>query len=214
MIQMKSDSVPQLWMMFALPPILKDYKSQPASLLEYQLGYAGPKSLKSSLKAQGLISEIGLQVDQSSAATLVFVMFDLTLDGEKKLDTLTSTVFSYLQKVRAQTDGDVKHLYKTMQQMSQVTFEYQEAPDSVMDLVTALAGNMMSYAPSDVLSGDTVIDTMDSQLARQLLGMLSPDNVNLALASKGFEEKGSNRLNPYYGVHYAEKAIPQSWRKC
>lgn len=212
-IQLKSASVPQLWMMFPMPPMLKAYKAQPAAMLQYELAYAGPKSLKSLLKAKGLISDIGLQVDQSSATTLIFVMFDLTPDGTKKVDELTSTVFDYLAKIRAQSEADVKNVYQTMQQMSLVTFQYQEAPDSVMDLVTSLAGNMMSYAPADVLSGDTVIDEMDPKLVLQFFSKLSPDNVNLALASKEFNEKEANRLNPYYSAHYSETAIPEAWRK-
>jgi insulysin len=213
LIQLRSDSVPQLWMMFPLPPIQKAYKAQPASMLEYQLGYAGPKSLKSQLKSRGLISDLGLQVDQSSAATLVFVTFDLTSDGTKRVDELTSVVFKYLAKVRSQSAADVKSVYAAMQQMSRVTFDYQEAPDSVEDFVSNVAGNMMLFAPSDVLSGDTTIDEMDVDLVQQLLSKLTPDNVNLALASKDFEEKDSNQRNQYYNVKYAQNPIPEAWRK-
>jgi len=212
-IQMRSESVPQLWMMFPLPPILKEYKAQPAAMLQYQLGYAGPKSLKSVLKSKGLITDLNLQIDQTSAATLVFVMFDLTPLGTKRVDSLTSTFFNYLEEVRSLTEPNVKNIYQTLQKMSSVTFEYQEAPDSVMDLVSSLVGNMMSYAPSDVLSGDTVIDQMDSKLVQQLLAKLTPQNVNLALATKDFNEKTANRDNKYYSVHYAEKPIPDSWLK-
>lgn len=213
LIQLKSDSVPQLWMLFPLPPTRKAYQAQPASMLQYQLGYAGPKSLKSYLKSKGLISDLNLQIDQSDAATLFFVMFDLTPEGSKKVDTLTTDVFDYLKGVRAQTDSDIKHVYETMQKMSLVTFDYQEAPDSVMDLVSALAGNMMSYAPSDVLSGDTTIDHIDTGLVRQLMNQLTPENVNLAIASKDFNEKDSNRYEQYYKAKYAESEIPQTWQR-
>lgn len=212
-IQLRTESVPQLWMMFPLPPILAEYKAQPAAMLQYHLGYAGPKSLKSMLKSKGLITDLGLQVDQSSAATLIFVMFDLTPDGTKKADVLTSTVFDYLKGVRSQSEENVNNVYQSLQKMSLATFQYQEAPDSVMDLVSSLAGNMMSYAPSDVLSGDTVIDQVDSKLAQQLFAKLSPENVNLALATKEFNEQASNRRNQYYSVRYAENAIPESFRK-
>jgi len=213
LIQMRSDSKPQLWMMFPLPPMLKAYKSQPASMIEYALGYAGPKSLKSQLKSKGLISDIGMQVDQSSAATLVFITFDLTPDGSEKIEELSSVVFNYLKQVRSQTDANVNNVYQTLQKMSLVTFKYQEAPDSVQDLVSALAGNMMSYAPADVLSGDTTIDQLDSKLVQQLLKQLSPENVNMALATKGFNDKDANQANPYYKVKFAQNPIPESWRK-
>lgn len=212
-LQLRSDSVPQLWMMFPLPPVLKAYKSQPATFLEYQLGYAGPKSLKSTLKSKGLISDLNLQVDASAASTLVFVMFDLTHTGTKDVKQLTSLVFDYLQKVRLQSSDNVDEVYRAMQKMSLVTFDYQEAPDSVMDLVSALANNMMLYEPADVLAGDTTIDIMEPELVKQLMGKLSPSNVNLALATKDFEEVHANKRNKYYDVNYADSTIPEAWRK-
>lgn len=213
MIQTRTDSVPQLWMMFPLPPIKDAYKAQPASMLEYQLGYAGPKSLKSMLKSKGLISDLGMQVDQSAAATLVFVTFDLTPDGSKKVEELTSTVFAYLKKVRSLPDADLNSVYQTMQKMSMVSFEQQEFPDSIEDFVSAVASDMMSFAPADVLCGDTTIDEMNAKLVKELLGKFTPENVNLALASKDFDEKDSNKLNPYYKAKYAETAIPEAMRK-
>jgi insulysin len=211
-LQLRSDSVPQLWMMFPLPPVLKAYKAQPATFLEYQLGYAGPKSLKSTLKSKGLISDLNLQVDASAASTLVFVMFDLTHSGTKDVKLLTSLVFDYLHKVRLQSSDTVDDVYRAMQKMSLVTFDYQEAPDSVMDLVSALANNMMLYDPADVLAGDTTIDVMEPALVAQLMSKLSPTNVNLALATKDFDEVGANKRNQYYSVHYADGMIPDAWR--
>lgn len=213
LIQLRTDSVPQIWMMFPLPPMLKEYKAQPASMLQYQLGYAGPKSLKTELKAKGLISDMGLQVDQNSASTLVFVTFDLTPNGTRKVDDLTSIVFKYLKKVRAQSQADIKNVYDSMRQMSLVTFDYQEAPDRVEDLVSALAGNMHTFQPSDVLSGDTTIDQLNVELVQQFLAKLTPENVNLAVASKNFDEKDANKQNQYYRVKYAENPIPASWKK-
>jgi len=213
LIQMGTDSVPQLWMMWPLPPTLRDYRAQPAEMIEYELGYAGPKSLKSHLKSAGLISNLGTQVDQSSATSLIFVTFDLTKDGEENVENITAIVFKYLKKLRAQKDADVNAKYKTMQQMSFVTFDYQEAPDSVQDFVSTAAGNLLAFEPSDVLAGDTTIDTIDSPLLQRLLAKMSPENVNLALASKQFNEKDSNRQNQYYRVKYQESAIPETWRK-
>merc|ERR1719498_2133791 len=140
-------------------------------------------------------------------------MFDLTPKGSKDISDFMTTVFQYLAKVRSLQKADVSEIYETMQKMSAVTFDYQEAPDSVMDLVTSLAGNMMSYAPADVLAGDTVIDEVDTKMVMQFFQQLSPDNCNLALATKDFDEKTANKNNQYYNVHYAEKPIPEAWRK-
>ena len=84
--------------------------------------------------------------------------------------------------------------------MAAVTSDFMEAPDSVTDSVCGLAGNMMSYAPADVFSGDFKIDELDTQLVQQAFKHLLPTNVNMALATKDFKEKEANkRIQCYSG---------------
>lgn len=212
-IQVPTQSKPRLWMMFPMPPTLHEYKSQPATLLSYYLGYAGPGSLKGQLKSHDLISDLGVQVDQSSAATMVFLMFDLTATGTKSVSELTSVVFDYLQKARAEDKSKLKQVYSSLQKMNAVTFDFQEAPDSVMESVSNFASSMQNYAPQDVLAGDTLIDTINVDLVSQLLQKLTPDNMNLAIASKDFDMQKANQYNKYYRVHYSEREIPQKMRQ-
>merc|ERR550514_600516 len=193
LIEIHTDSKPQLWMMFPMPPTTKDYRAQPTSMLTYAVGYAGPKSLKSRLKEKDLISDLQMQIDESSAATNIFVIFDLTPNGEKNVKDLTATVFDYFAKVRDREDHDLEKVYPTMQQMSTVTFAYQEAPDSVMDTVSSLAAAVSLYDPEDILAGATVIDKPDAALVDRLTKLFSPDNVNLALATHTFDEKQANQ---------------------
>jgi insulysin len=212
-IEFHSDSAPQLWMMFPMPPVQKSYKAQPASMLEYMVGYAGPKSLTSQLKSQGLVSKLGMQVDTTTAGTLVFVTFDLTPAGTKDPDAVTNVVFDYLAQVRGNTKEIIKGVYPTMKQMSLVTFDYQEAPDSVMDSVSSLAASLLTYDAADVLAGDFAIDQADYELVEKLAQSLSPSNVNLAISMKTFDEAHeANRFNKYYNVHYADKQISQTLR--
>jgi len=212
LIEFHTDSAPQLQFMWPMQPTLKNYKAQPSSMLSYVLGYAGPKSLKSELKARDLASDLGLQVDQSSAGTVVFLTLDLTPSGLKDVKGTTEVVFDYLQRVRTSAKEDLKTVYPSMQKMMAVTFDYMEQPDSVMDAVSGLAADSMSYDAADVLTGGTNIDQMDAVLVEDLTMQLSPDNVNLAMATKDFDEKRANRFNKYYKVHYAQNPIPESIR--
>jgi len=212
LLELSTDSKQRLWMMFPMPPTLKNYMSQPASMLEYFIGYAGPGSLKGQLKALDLASDIGIQVDQSAASTLFFVMFDLTPNGAKNPSEVTSVVFDYLQKVREQDSNQIQEIYSTMQKMSLVTFDYMEAPDSVMDTVSGLASSMRNYAPADVLSGDNTIDFLDMDLISHLVQGLTPDNVNLALSTHDFNSTRANHYNQYYRLHYLKRPIPTEMR--
>lgn len=213
MLRTHTDSVAQMWLTFNLPPTLREYRAQPASMLQYLLNYGGPGSLKSRLKAQGWVSDLELQVDQNSATTLLYMMFTLTPSGVNSTEAISSSVFAYLSQLRAGAAGAIRSIYPTMEQMSLVTFDYQEAPDSVMDMVSALAAAMSLYAPSDTLSGDTVVDQMDEKLVGDLVARLTPDSVNIVIATSDFDDKQANRVNEFYSMKYADHPIPERLMK-
>eukprot|EP00927_Polykrikos_kofoidii_P083673 TRINITY_DN8626_c0_g1_i1.p1 TRINITY_DN8626_c0_g1~~TRINITY_DN8626_c0_g1_i1.p1 ORF type:complete len:1027 (+),score=185.24 TRINITY_DN8626_c0_g1_i1:79-3159(+) len=214
-LELYTDAMPQLWMMFPMRPTLRDYKAQPASMLQYLLAYGGPKSLKSRLKAEGLVSNLGLQVDQTTAATLVFLTFDLTHAGAGDPDATSAVVFDYLAEVRRNSRTLVESIYPSMQQMARVTFDYQEAPSSVMDTVSGLAASLLSYNTADVLAGDFTIDRPDVSLLDDLLGALIPEKVTLAVATHGFKRDALQsstalRRNKYYDVTFSDEPIAAS----
>merc|ERR1719449_282921 len=105
-------------MMFPMEPTQKRYKAQAGSVIQYLLAYAGPKSLKSMLKEKNLISDLNLQVDQNSAATLVFLTLDLTPKGASDAKAVTDVVFNYFAHVRKEQREGLQKIYKSLQQMS------------------------------------------------------------------------------------------------
>jgi hypothetical protein len=78
--------------------------------------------LRSELKARGLVSDLGVQVDQSTAGTLLYLMLDLTPKSVKDKGTAaTNIVFDYLAKLRNDVAAEVKSIYPTLASMSLVT---------------------------------------------------------------------------------------------
>jgi secreted Zn-dependent insulinase-like peptidase len=209
LIEMQSEGSSVMWMMFPMEPTEKQYKAQPGSVVQYLLAYAGPKSLKSMLKEKNLISDLNLQVDQNSATTLVFLTLDLTPKGASDPRAITDVVFSYLGKVQEQRSNDLNKLYVSLQQMSAVTFDYQEAPDSVMDAVSDLAASVSNYAPQDILTGSTVIDDPDLKLVQHLRATLTPENCNIALATKNAKLSKPNKYEKWYRASYVQRPIPK-----
>eukprot|EP00927_Polykrikos_kofoidii_P083675 TRINITY_DN8626_c0_g2_i1.p1 TRINITY_DN8626_c0_g2~~TRINITY_DN8626_c0_g2_i1.p1 ORF type:complete len:1023 (+),score=157.64 TRINITY_DN8626_c0_g2_i1:85-3153(+) len=211
-LELYTDATPQLWMMFPMKPTLRDYKAQPAAIINYLLAYGGPKSLKSRLKEKGLVSNIGVELDRSSAATLVFLSFDLTHAGAVDPDTTCAIVFDYLAEIRQNSRSLVESIYPSMQQMARVTFDYQEAPSSVMDSVSGLAASLLSYDVADVLAGDLTIDSPDVSLLAHLLAGLIPEKVTLLVATRSFQSDGrhSLRRNKYYDVTFSDEPIAAS----
>mmetsp|Transcript_63689 Transcript_63689/g.136886 ORF Transcript_63689/g.136886 Transcript_63689/m.136886 type:complete len:1047 (+) Transcript_63689:167-3307(+) len=217
MIRLGTNSTPMLWMMFPLAPMLGLYREAPLQYLEYVLGYAGPKSLRSRLKNRGLITGLGLQADETSAATLFFLTFDLTPKGamENGVEEIGESTFEFLRLLHEEAGGDVPFVYDSLRRMSQVSFDYTEAPDSVMDAVSDLAQAATRYPPENILTGPNgVIDRADSALVRRLLATLSdPGAANLALATPAFNATSANRFEKYYGINYLQEGLPMQWFK-
>jgi insulysin len=213
LIRMGTDSTPTLWMMFPLPPTLNFYQESPTQYVEYVLGYAGPRSLRSRLKKGGWITDLNLQVDETSAATIVFIMYDLTPKGVEEMEEVSGSTLAFLRLLKEEHDGEVPGVYASLQQMSQVSFDYVEAPDSVMDAVSELAGSMAQFPPEDVLTGSNGrIERTNPDLVRGLLAALAdPRNMNLALATPGFNASSATRFEKYYDIHFEQERIPESW---
>jgi len=94
-----------------------------------------------------------------------------------------------------------------------VNFDFLEAPDDVMDAVSALASAMALYAPQDVLTASNgVVDHVDARRVQDLLtAMAEPRNVNIGLAAPGFNDSAAGHFEEYYGIHFDQKPIPQEW---
>lgn len=214
-VQIKANSVPQLWLMFPMAPTANRYTAQPVSVLEYLLGYEGKNSLRSKLLKAGLISELYVEIDESSAGTLAFIMYDLTPHGVSQQKAVHKLTFAYLKKLqtlRKQDQAGLDSIYETMKQMSAVSFDYQQSDGSLMDVVSALAEATQLYEPEDTLSGSVLIDKTDNDLVTTMIGYLTPDNVNAALATPDFQLNNTNAFNEYYDMHYINKEAPQWMR--
>jgi len=202
-------------MMFPMSPTLKLYKAAPTQYLEYALAYAGPNSLKSKLKKRGLATQLSVQVDETSAATLVFLMFELTPKGAEEQGTqeIADSAFAYLRLVKDEPTPSVEKVYSAIKHMSQISFDYTEAPDSIMDAVSDLASSMSQYPPEDILTGSNgVVDQVNTTLVEQLLAAVAdPTRMTMAVATKNFNTSTANEYEQYYGIHYRRAPMPKAW---
>lgn len=216
-IRMGTKSTPALWVMFPLKPTEKDYKAGAMSYLGYVLSYAGAGSLRSQLKKKGLITDMGMQMDETSAASLLFVMFQLSPKGSEEAGVreITSEVFSFLRLLRDEKEHELPKVYESIAQMSRVDFDYKEAPDSVMDSVSDLARSMAKFPASDVLTASNgLVDQTDPALVRSLLAQIAgPRSASIALATQNFNASEANSYEKYYDIHFHRGQIPVEWEK-
>jgi len=218
-IRFGTNSTPAMWVMFPMSPTMKSYKEGPMQYLEYMLGYAGPGSLKSTLKKKGLITDLGLQADETSAATLFFVMYDLTPAGatSEGVKEVAESTFKYFSLLKSMPSEEVSSVYASLQKMSQVNFDYSEAPGSVMDAVSDLAGSLSRFPAEDILSGSFgLIDRLNVSMVHSLIDGLAsqgPRGASIALAAPGAvtgAEKPTG-FEKYYNIHFHQAPIPSDW---
>mmetsp|Transcript_13990 Transcript_13990/g.30283 ORF Transcript_13990/g.30283 Transcript_13990/m.30283 type:complete len:969 (+) Transcript_13990:1-2907(+) len=207
LIRMGTSSAPQLWMMFSLPAVSKAYRAQPKSYLSYVLGYNGAHSLKSTLKKKDLATNVNFQIDDTSARTLLFVIFSLTPQGAQDENAVAAEFFRYINAVK-QSDVNMD-LYKSLQGYAAMDFDFREAQDSVMDTVSSLADSMTSFEPRDIIAGDTLVQEPNSTLVSQLLAGVTPTNMEMSLATQGFD--GGSLFDKWYNVKFDKKQIPAEW---
>lgn len=196
---------PELWLMMPAPPLKQRYKELAEAYVWNVLGYYGPGSLKALLLEEDLSQSYSYYAENSVAGSVVFVKFALTEKGARTPETVLEYFFAYVNAVR-QAGVNSKFL-DGVRQLRQVEFDYQERRASEVEFASALAENLPSYSPEDVLTGGFLIDKPDEGLVRQLLEALVPSNMNLALVSPNFNESAAAHHEPYYDFRYDEAPL-------
>mmetsp|Transcript_25433 Transcript_25433/g.46173 ORF Transcript_25433/g.46173 Transcript_25433/m.46173 type:complete len:1008 (+) Transcript_25433:55-3078(+) len=196
---------PQLWLQFPTVSLRGRYKEQADLYVNYALNHYGPGGLKALLKEKDLSLGYSAYFETTPAGSMFFVTFSLTENGAKNTDKVMKYFFAYMNSLRAQ--GVNKDILEKLQGMNQVSFDYQERSSSESDFVTSLAGALTSAPAEDVLTSGALLDKINLDLTREVLGGIAPDNMNVALVSPGFDEKTGKEHEQYYDFNYAEKAL-------
>jgi insulysin len=193
MLHMGTRGTAQLWTMFALPPTKPHYKAQPAAYLQYLFSDATEGSLRATLKAQNLANGVSSWTSDTSAAAMLWLVFDLTDEGVKNYPKVLEHLTAYTETVRAK--GVDMSVYTSLADLAKVHFDYQDPADSSMSQVSNLAASLTSYGPEDVLTSSYLITDPDAKVVAEFLDHLRTDQMNAALATPAFttpeEEKAA-----------------------
>jgi len=206
-------SPPQLWAMFPMDPTIADYKGQPAALLDYILDYAGPHALKKKLTEEGLVNDVSMWFDESSAKTIIYIIFGLSDDGLRNKDKVINEMLNYFDVIRKSSSSKKSDVLDSLAKMSDLSFKYMEQPDSIMDEISSWATSMPLYKPEDLLSAYSGVITGKnhelSDLHDRVLDALQGDNMNILLAKKGSVRR--DWFNKWYGIELSVDPIPKEW---
>jgi len=201
---------PSMWLHFPLPDLTADFRSQPLSYIDHVLGYRGVDSF-----ARVLADSLGLAHDSqtsyamNSAGTSLFFICSLTSRGTQHLEIVLDVFFSYLATLRRA--GVDKELYQTIADVAKLKWDWME-PAGAQDAASSLAEQMTRLPPQKLLTGDSLIERLNTNLVSSLLERLTPENMNVAYinpnASNTTLFKGQHvETLPYYDVLYTEREL-------
>ncbi|KAG8188554.1 hypothetical protein JTE90_007162 [Oedothorax gibbosus] len=198
---------------FPIPDLNHEYRSNPGSYLGHLIGHEGPGSLLSELKSRGWANTIVAGPEQGCRGFAFFIVdFQLTLEGIEHVDDIITLLFQYLAMLKE--EGPKEWISKECQKLTEMTFRFKdrERPQSY---VASLANRLFLYPMEEVLSGPYLIQDYKPELIKQLLNLLTPENIRIAVVGKKFEDICCE-TEKWYGTKYKlepiEGELLENWK--
>mmetsp|Transcript_6919 Transcript_6919/g.19465 ORF Transcript_6919/g.19465 Transcript_6919/m.19465 type:complete len:1191 (+) Transcript_6919:130-3702(+) len=195
---------------FAFPDLTNSYRGQPTLYLQHILTYGGENSLLMVLRDNlGLINSIAADFTTSSAGGTFMVQFGLAQLGAKQPERVLDVFFGYIADALAQQVND--DLYESIAAVRKLSWDWMEL-SSPETAVSDLAERLTRLPPEDLLSGDSLVETLDIELVTALLGLMLPENMLAAYIAPGNltsrRDLGVVRRLAHYGVEFAVIPLP------
>jgi len=199
---------PQLWFMFPLPDLRKEYKSQPFAYIRWVLRYSGENSLVRVLQdVLGLVTNFGIGLDSGSSGSSLICTATLTQAGKKNPEAVLDVFYAYIATLLQR--GVDEALYRSLGTVARLEWDWSE-PDDPMGTVADLAETLTRLPSDRLLSGDYLIESPNTTLVASLLKMITPANMLTVFVDPDVNkesEKAEMQELPHYGVKYAVRDL-------
>ncbi|XP_033737647.1 nardilysin-like isoform X2 [Pecten maximus] len=179
----------KLYVSWAFPPSLDQYRTKPLDYLSTLLCHEGQGSILAYLKEKlwaltiiGGYSYDGFEMN--STATSFSVVVTLTDVGLEHYEEVVQTVFQYIHML--EEVGPQEWLYQELKQIEDSKFRWKEQGDP-MNYVEKVSESMQMFPWEDILTGRTIMYDYNPKTISDSLARLSPDNCNILLMSDKFE---------------------------
>ncbi|KAL2731379.1 nardilysin-like [Vespula squamosa] len=205
----------QIELTWPMPPLHDFYKSKPHHYIAWIIGHEGIGSLISYLRKKMWCLDIFSGNGESgfehcSLYALFSLSLILTEDGHRNLDEVLHCVFSYIKLM--QKEGPQKRIYDEISQIEETNFRFtDEVPPA--DYVEELSENMHVFPPEDYITGSELYFEYDPEAIQMCLDYLSPDNVNVIIFDKKFNDEIFDKVEPWFKTKYTYVDIPAKWMK-
>ncbi|WP_426358056.1 insulinase family protein [Pseudocolwellia sp. HL-MZ19] len=187
----------QLIISFAMPSIDHLYKNKPESILAHLLGHEGIGSILALLKEKhwvlGLTAGSGINGSNFKDFN---ISFQLTEQGEKNVNEITTIVFQYINLMKK---SDLPEYYfQEKKTLAEIAFQYAEKSKPI-DSVCQLVVNMQHYPEEDYIFGDYAMANYCLDEIDNLLSYFTPENMRIIHVSK---DNTFKQVSKWYEVPY------------
>ncbi len=187
---------------FPVPSTYSEYQSNPLGYISHLLGHEGPGSLFDVLKNKGWVESLKAGVEFMDPVQGSFsVSMNLTQNGLGEIASIGEFLFKTINLIRE--EGIAEWLHDEQEKLGQIAFRYAQELDQGR-LAQSLSSRLQRYPHEDVLSGPYLMEHYDPERIRELLGYLTPRNVNMRVVAPDLE---TDRVSEYYDVQYRLSGI-------
>lgn len=199
LVKIKSvKDIRRLTLTFPIAETRSHWRSKPVYYISNLIGYEGKGSLLSYLKEKGWASSLSASQGHNLANQASFmVSIELTELGQKHYLDVTQSLFQFVERLK--THGLQEALYKEEQQLSEISFRFQEQSEPI-HLVSGLSSQMQYYPTEVVISAQYKFEKFEPELIKNYLNQIKPQNMFMSLKAQSIE---GNQLEPYYNASYS-----------
>ncbi|CAK1554529.1 unnamed protein product [Leptosia nina] len=195
---------------FPIPDNRKHYKSGPGNYLSHLLGHEGPGSLLAALKKRGWCNSL---VGGSRLGARGFGFFnvrvDLTEEGVKHVDDIVTLVFEYIAMLRSA--GPQRWIWEEQRELLALDFRFRDTLEP-RTLAHGYVHQLQEFPMEDVLSAYYLLSEWRPDLVQEMLDLLTPERVRLAVIAKCFGDK-CKETEPWYGTKFMQEDISEEQLK-
>ncbi|XP_076237531.1 nardilysin [Calliopsis andreniformis] len=203
----------QIELTWAMPPLHHLYKSKPHQYISWIIGHEGKGSLISYLKKNMWCFDIfsgngESDFEHSSMYALFSLSLTLTEQGHEHLEDVLNAIFSFINLLRK--EGPQKRIYDEIHQIEETNFKFIDEC-SPAQYVEDLSENMHYFPPRDYITGSDLYFEYNPEAIRECLNYLTPDDVNIIIFDKKFDDKEFDKVEPWFNTKYTDTEIPKEW---
>ncbi|XP_054708191.1 insulin-degrading enzyme-like [Uloborus diversus] len=192
---------------FPIPDLQEQYQTNPGMYLGHLIGHEGPGSLLSELKSLGWVNNL---VSGYKAGAKGFAFFianlDLTEEGLEHVNDIVTLMFQYLTMLKK--EGPQEWIFQECKELAAMTFRFKDREKPQL-YTCSLASVMFNFPMQEILCGPYLLHDYKPELIAELLSMLTPDNIRIAVVGKKFESF-CTEVEKWYGTKYKLQSLKEA----